>query len=311
MRAEHDLRGHADHDAHGRVLRAQALHGEQGRQEVRVAGGAGGVEVDAVGAGLAELAGDVDHVLDGELHGLLLRGARLVDAHRRQQLRPVAARPVGVRVAAEVGLGAVVHGDGDPLLRLLHRLLLGADDGLDRLVRVVDVVELAGVGAEALLVLHQRVDAAALLRRAAAVEAEDDLVPDVDGGEARAAGEDVQEVIELVRAQLGRARPGGGRARALLELALELAARQRDGGAVPLTRHDPRFHAAPCLSGGARSPPRRVLPWSGCYARPGQRRNGRYLGKRRAGRPTYPPRAARRAALTPGRPRRYRRSRFG
>ena len=81
------------------------------------------------------------------------------------------------------------------------------------------MVELAGVGAEALLVLQQGVDAAALLRRAAAVEAEDDLVPDVDGREARAAGEDVEEMIELVRAQLGRARPGGGRARALLELA--------------------------------------------------------------------------------------------
>ena len=72
--------------------------------------------------------------------------------------------------------------------------------------------ELAGVGAEALLVLQQRVDAAALLRRAAAVEAEDDLVPDVDGGEARAAGEDLQEMIELVRAQLGaRARAAAAR----------------------------------------------------------------------------------------------------
>ena len=173
------------------------------------------------------LAGHVHHVLDGELHRLFLRRARLVDAHRRQQLRPVAARPVRARVPAEVGLGAVVHRDGDALLRLLHRLLLGADHGLDRLVRVVDVVELAGVGAEALLVLHQGVDAAALLRRAAAVEAEDDLVPDVDGAEARAAGEDVQEVLELVRAQLGRARPGGGRARALLELRPDLAAREQ------------------------------------------------------------------------------------
>ena len=45
--------------------------------------------------------------------------------------------------------------------------------------------ELAGVRREALLVLQQGVDAAALLRRPAAVEAEDDLVPDVDGREAR------------------------------------------------------------------------------------------------------------------------------
>ncbi len=107
-----------------------------------------------------------------------------VDAHGREQLRPVAARTVRVRVATEVGLGAVVHGDGDPLLRLLHRLLLAAHDRLDRLERVVDVEELAGVRREALLVLQQRVDAAALLRRAAAVETEDDLVPDVDGAEA-------------------------------------------------------------------------------------------------------------------------------
>ena len=56
VRAEHLLAGHADHDPHVRVRRAQALDGEQRRQEVGVAGGAGGVEVDAVGARLPQLA---------------------------------------------------------------------------------------------------------------------------------------------------------------------------------------------------------------------------------------------------------------
>ena len=55
----------------------------------------------------AHALGDVDDVVDGELHRLLLGGARLVDAAQRQQLRPVGDRAVGHGVAPEVGHGAV------------------------------------------------------------------------------------------------------------------------------------------------------------------------------------------------------------
>ena len=116
-------------------------------------------------------------------------------------------------------------------------------------------VELAGVGAEALLVLQEGVHAAALLRRPRAVEAQHDLVPDVDG-EARAAREDVEGGVELVRAQVQGRGLGGGRARALLELAAELAARERDGRPVPEARDDPRFHVSPSV--GRLAPLRRA-----------------------------------------------------
>lgn len=108
------------------------------------------------------------------------------------------------------------------------------------------MIELAGVGGEALLVLEQGAHAASLLRRAAAVEAEDDFVADVDGAEARRAGEDVEEVLQLVgleRRQLG---PGGGghRLRALLELGAKLAASERHRRAVAETLDETLFHEA-------------------------------------------------------------------
>src|SRR5690606_25402129 len=99
---------------------------------------------------------------------------------------------------------------------------------------------------------------------------------------------DVQEVIELVGAQLGHAGPGGGRPRAFLELVPELAARQLDGGAVPLTRHDPAFHAAPCRPTALCSPaphmcsPRRS-PASPMLRTARRHGNGRFLYKTRAG----------------------------
>ena len=76
-------------------LGADALDGPQGGEEVGVAGRPGGVEVDEVGAGLVHALGHEDDVVDGELHRLLLGGARLVDAPERQQLRPVGSGPSG------------------------------------------------------------------------------------------------------------------------------------------------------------------------------------------------------------------------
>ncbi len=240
--AEHDLGRHADHDAHLRVSGTQDLDGPQRRQKVGVAGGAGGVEVDAVGAGVPQALGDEDHVVDGQLDGLLLGGARLVDLHLRQQLRPVAAGTVGRRVAAQVGLGAVVHRHREAFLRLLHELLLEGHDGLHGLVRVVDVKELDSVVRQHLLAGIQRVDAAAELRRAAAVLGEHDLVADVDAGEARRRGEDVEQMVEFVGGEGRHLAPARRRLRALLELGLDLAAGRFDQRAVAHAGQYLRFH---------------------------------------------------------------------
>ena len=96
MHPEHELAGHADLDAHVGVGRADALDREEGGQEVAVAGRAGGVEVDAVGARLPQRVGGLHHVLDGVPDRLLLGRSRLVHSRQRQQLRPVGRRPVGL-----------------------------------------------------------------------------------------------------------------------------------------------------------------------------------------------------------------------
>ncbi len=59
VHAEHELAGHADLDAELGVAGAQRLGRPERGEEVGVAGGAGGVEVDAVGAGLREVHADV------------------------------------------------------------------------------------------------------------------------------------------------------------------------------------------------------------------------------------------------------------
>ena len=74
------------------------------------------------------------------------------------------------------------------------------------------VIELDGVGAQVLLVVLQVVDAGAHVLAAAAVVAQRDLVADVDGAEARAAAEDVDQVRDLVvgeRLHLGALDRGG------------------------------------------------------------------------------------------------------
>ena len=83
MHAEHALAGHAQLDAAVGVLLLDLLDRRERGQQVAVAGGAGGVEVQAVGAGLPHALGDEHHVGDGVLDGLHLRVASLVDAAER------------------------------------------------------------------------------------------------------------------------------------------------------------------------------------------------------------------------------------
>ena len=231
----------------------------QGGQKVGVAGSPGGVEVEAVGTRIPEAFSDVDHVADGELDGLLLGCAGFVDLHLRQQLGPVAARAVGRGIAAEVGLGAVVHRHCDALLRLFHELLLEGHDGLHGLVGVVDVKELDRIVGEHLLAGVERIDAAAKLRRAAAVLGEHHLVADVDAGEARRRGEDVEQMIELVLRQRRHLAPGHGGLGALFELGLDLGAGHLGKRPVSHARRQSLRHTttprsgcpAPIISGAA------------------------------------------------------------
>ena len=171
---------------HSGIPGADALDRLEGGQEVGVAGRPRRVQVDAVGAGLVHALGDVDDVVHRLLHGLLLGRPRLVDAAQRQQLRPVGHGAVGDRVAAEVGHGAVLDGDGEQELGPAHGLLLERQHRLDRLEGVVVVIELHGVGAHRLLEGLQVVDARPHVLAADAVRAQDDLVADVDGAEAGA-----------------------------------------------------------------------------------------------------------------------------
>ena len=267
VHAEHELAGHADLDAEVRERGADALDRLQGGQEVGVAGRAGGIEVDEVGARLRHARGDGDDVFDGQLHRLFLGGARLGDLAERQQLRPVGDRAVGHGVQAEVGHGAVPARRRDQELRLTHDRLLEPEDGLGRLVRVVLVVELDGVGAQVLLVVLQVVDARAHVLAAAAVVAQRDLVADVDGAEARAAAEDVEQVRDLVlgeRLHLGAL--DGGRD-PVADGGLDLGGRHAHQGAVahagrdgcstalpPLRQSGPSLHAGNRLSPGDTSP---------------------------------------------------------
>ena len=63
------------------------------------------------------------------------------------------------------------------------------------------MVELHGIGADRLLVGLEVVDPGADVLAAHAVRAQDDLLADVHGAEAGGAGEDVDEVVDLVLTQ--------------------------------------------------------------------------------------------------------------
>ncbi len=152
----------------------------QRREEVGVAGAAGGVEVHAVGAGREHAVADEDHVLGGQLHGVLDGGARAGDVAAGQQLEPVVGRAVRLRVERQVGLRPVLDRRRQHELGVLHDLLLERQDRLDGLVGVLDVPELEDVLAQALFALEQVEDVGAGHLAAAAVAGEHDLVADVD-----------------------------------------------------------------------------------------------------------------------------------
>ncbi len=243
VHAEHELARHADLDAQPRVLLAQHATGGEAGEEVGVAGRAGRVEVDAVGAGLDHVVGDEVDVVDEHLDGLFLGRAGLVDLAQRQQLGPVGDGSVGLRVAAQVGHRAVLHGVGAQHLGDLHGLPLVGDVGLDRLVGVVDLPELDDVDAEHLLERLQVLHAVADVLGPRAVVAHDDLVADVDGGEARRRGVDVEQVVELVLGERVALGPLGRLLRAVFEIGLDLGAGHLDERTVTHASRDLGFQA--------------------------------------------------------------------
>ena len=169
---------------------------------------------------------------DQHVAGFELGGAGLVDLHERQQLGPVGNGPVGLGVTAEVGHRAVLHGVRAEHLGDLHRLALVGHVGLDGLVRVVDLPELDHVDADDLLVGLQVLHPIADVLGPGAVVAHDDFFADVDGGEARRRGVDVEQVVVLVlRERLGLG-PLGRLLRAVFDIGLDLGAGHLDERAV-------------------------------------------------------------------------------
>jgi len=106
------------------------------------------------------------------------------------------------------------------------------------------VKELQTVRGQTLLVEQQACDTVEL-RRPRAVEAQHDLVADVDRGEARRRGEDGKEMVELVRGERIDLGPADGLVDPAFEFRPDLGSRQLDEGAVGHARRDPRFHVPP------------------------------------------------------------------
>ncbi len=154
--------------------------------------------------------------------GLDLGVARLVDLAHRQQLGPVRDGAVRLRVAAQVGHGAVLHRVGEQRLGDLHGLALVGDVGLDGLVGVVGLPELDHVDAEQRLVALQVLHAVADVLGPGAVVAQHHLVTDVDRGEARRRCVDVEQVIEFILRELGDLGLLGRDPGAILEIRLDL-----------------------------------------------------------------------------------------
>ncbi len=168
--------------------------------------------------------------------------AGLVDLAHGQELRPVGDGAVGLRVAAQVGHGAVLHRVSEQVLGDLHGLAFMGDVGLDRLVGVVDLPELDHVDAEQGFVALQVLHAVSDVLGAGAVVAEHDLVADVDGGEARRRGVDVEQVVELVLNELRDLGLLGRELGAGLEIGLDLGARHLDERPVTHAGRDLGLH---------------------------------------------------------------------
>jgi len=113
--------------------------------------------------------------------------------------------------------------------------------GLDRLVGVVDLPELDHVDAEQRFVALQVLHAVADVLGAGPVVGQDDLVADVDGGEARRGGVDVEQVVELVLRELRHLGLLGRELGACFEIGLDLGAGHLDERPVTHTGWDPGF----------------------------------------------------------------------
>ena len=131
--------------------------------------------------------------------------------------------------------------------------------GLDRLVGVVDLPELEHIDAEQGFVALQVLHAVADVLGAGAVVAEHHLVADVDRGEARRRGVDLEQMVELVLCELGDLGLLGRDLRAGFEIGLDLGARHLDERAIAHTSGDLGFQTAspPHLMWVARSTHRR------------------------------------------------------
>ncbi len=102
VHAQHEFARHAQLDAHVRILVAHDLGRLQGRLELGVAGSAGGIPVEAIGACLPHRIRQPDHVPDSHLDGFFLGGTSLLNAGLRQaarsssrRVRPVWSRAPG------------------------------------------------------------------------------------------------------------------------------------------------------------------------------------------------------------------------
>ena len=129
--------------------------------------------------------------------------------------------------------------------RRFHRLRLERENRLDRLVGVVDVVELDDVGAQVALVAVELVDARARVEVARAVARQDELVTDVDGGELGVRGEDFAEPLEFVGLERRHLGPLCTKRRPVLEIRPNLARRHADERTVAQSRHHALLHRAP------------------------------------------------------------------
>ena len=249
MHAEDELAGHAELDAHLGVLGVDDLDGAQRGPELRVARGAGRVEVDRVGARLPHGVGHAHGVDDGHLGGLLRRRPRLVDAPHRQQGRPVVAGPVVLGVQAEVRHDAVLHRRDRAQQRVVQALRLVGQDRADHLERVVAGAELEQVGAHPLLVRLHVLGARGVRLHAGAVAAQHDLVAEIHAHDAGRRGVDIEDMVLFFggeRRHLGTLDRLGD---AVLDVGAQLAARETDERAVAHARRDARFHGLLLTSG--------------------------------------------------------------
>src|SRR5680860_1256239 len=121
VHAEDELGSHAH--LYGKVGGiCQLLHSLEGGQELGVAGGGGGVEVDAVGSHFSHLLGDIDHVAAADFSCLHLGFSGFLDHGFGQEVGRVAEGAVGIIVESQIGHGSVVYGNDRALENAFYGL---------------------------------------------------------------------------------------------------------------------------------------------------------------------------------------------